>query len=85
MAVKRTIELESITFANEKRGDRTERIARVLWRIATPGGDHEFTIPMAFLVNDAVPEEAMVANAKAALHALTRDLAEQTKPWYPKE
>lgn len=73
-----TTTLQSITFEDAGQSDGSQT-ANALWKIATRGGV-VFTIPMQFDVKPG-EEEKVVAYARAALHHLSRHLAEQTKAW----
>lgn len=70
--------LQRISFEDAGAGDGMQ-IATADWQIATQGGV-VFTIPMQFDVKPG-EEEKVVAYARAALHHLSRHLAEQTKEW----
>ena len=70
--------LQSIHFEDAGGGDGTQ-IANVEWKIVTQGGV-AFTIPMQFDIKSG-EDEKVVAYARAALHHLSRHLAEETKEW----
>ncbi|WP_436357332.1 hypothetical protein [Brevundimonas sp. CEF1] len=70
------IELQSIEFKPRE----NYRIARAVWRISRDGRQ-DFELPVeAFIAPDADEADA-IKYARAVLHSLTTQLADQTKEW----
>ena len=80
MSNKIRTNIETIEFSDAGLGvDDGTRTVKVVWNVSTVGGV-AFKVPMHF---DLAPgkEDKLIAYARAALHHLSHNLAEQTKDW----